>query len=73
MLGHDHQIRVAHSLQVVCHFKIMLTTDDIFHHLFQTLWALLKAGFARTAIDVNSDIIELLIGGGLLICKCNCY
>jgi N-formylglutamate amidohydrolase len=50
----------------------MLTTDDIFHHLFQTLCALIKAGFARTAIDVNSDIIELLIGGGLLICKCNC-
>nr|SVE74990.1 EOG090X027A [Daphnia dolichocephala] len=43
-LGHEHQIRVAHSLQTLC--------------------ALIKAGFARTAVDVNCDIIELLIGAG---------
>jgi hypothetical protein len=30
----------------------------------QILCALINAGFARTAIDVNCDIIELLIGGG---------
>nr|CAG4649140.1 EOG090X027A [Scapholeberis mucronata]SVE93484.1 EOG090X027A [Scapholeberis mucronata] len=44
MLGHEHHIRVAHSLQTLC--------------------ALIKAGFARTALDVNCDLIELLIGGG---------
>lgn len=44
MLGHDHHIRVAHSLQTLCAF--------------------IKAGFARTSLDINCDIIELLIGSG---------
>nr|CAG4641506.1 EOG090X027A [Eurycercus lamellatus] len=44
MLGHDHHMRVAHSLQTLC--------------------ALIKAGFVRTTLDVNCDIVELLIGSG---------
>jgi hypothetical protein len=31
---------------------------------FQTLCALIKAGFARTSLDITCDIIELLIGSG---------
>jgi len=31
--------------------------------LYQTLCALIKAGFSRTNFDVSCDVIELLIGG----------